>query len=246
MGVDVTDSGLAAVWFAIVVILGWRFQPGPVRVPSPEASSPADPVVAPGRDSSVGWRLALATVLVATVLIDPRLTVGVAIFGFLRPVMKKRRDTHAHQAAVIGDLPEVTDFLLVAVQAGLTVQGAIGAAATWLPGPVPAAFARMVTRVELGAPLADELAGLPDDLGEAVRPLVRVLTASVRYGTPTVAALARVADAVRVDRRRHAEASARRVPVKLLFPLVTCILPAFALLTVVPVLAGSLLSLDLQ
>ena len=41
-----------------------------------------------------------------------------------------------------------------------------------------------------------------------------------------------MADEVRADRRRTGEAAARRVPVKLLFPLVACVLPAFALLTV--------------
>ena len=38
---------------------------------------------------------------------------------------------------------------------------------------------------------------------------------------------------------------ARRVPVQLLFPLVACVLPAFALLTVVPLLAGTLRTLSL-
>jgi len=46
-------------------------------------------------------------------------------------------------------------------------------------------------------------------------------------------------------RRRNAEIAARRVPIKLLFPLVFCVLPSFALLTVVPVLAGSLKSFGL-
>jgi tight adherence protein C len=50
---------------------------------------------------------------------------------------------------------------------------------------------------------------------------------------------------VRAERRRRAEAAARRVPVKLLFPLVLCVLPAFGLLTVVPLLAGAATSLHL-
>ena len=43
----------------------------------------------------------------------------------------------------------------------------------------------------------------------------------------------------------RAEEAARRVPVKLLFPLVLCVLPAFALLTVAPLLAGAHWSLGL-
>ena len=45
--------------------------------------------------------------------------------------------------------------------------------------------------------------------------------------------------------RRRAEEAARRVPGKLLFPLVFCTLPAFALLTVAPLVASALESLRL-
>ena len=45
--------------------------------------------------------------------------------------------------------------------------------------------------------------------------------------------------------RTVAEEAARRIPVKLLFPLVGCTLPAFALLTVAPLVAGALRSLRL-
>ena len=48
-----------------------------------------------------------------------------------------------------------------------------------------------------------------------------------------------------MQRRRRAEVAARKLPVKLLFPLVLCILPAFALLTVVPVIVSSLRALEL-
>ena len=49
----------------------------------------------------------------------------------------------------------------------------------------------------------------------------------------------------RLARQIRAEEAARRVPVRLLFPLVLCVLPAFALLTVAPLLAGALRSLRL-
>ena len=69
-----------------------------------------------------------------------------------------------------------------------------------------------------------------------VRRLTETLRTSARLGTPAAAALGRLAQEVRADVRRRAEAHARTVPVRLLFPLVFCVLPAFVLLTVVPVL----------
>ena len=50
------------------------------------------------------------------------------------------------------------------------------------------------------------------------------------------AALERLAVEERTPLRRRAEARARKVPVRLLFPLVFLVLPAFGLLTVVPAL----------
>jgi tight adherence protein C len=79
-----------------------------------------------------------------------------------------------------------------------------------------------------------------DAVGPPVRPLVDVLLASERYGVPLGERLDRVAHDARLERRRRGEERARRVPVLLLFPLVLCVLPAFAFLTVVPLLVGSL------
>ena len=59
------------------------------------------------------------------------------------------------------------------------------------------------------------------------------------------AGLERLADEVRRQRRHRAEEAARRVPVKLLFPLVCCTLPALALLTVAPLVASAVRSLRL-
>jgi tight adherence protein C len=70
----------------------------------------------------------------------------------------------------------------------------------------------------------------------SLRPLVDALLASERYGAPVGVALARLAVEQRAAVRRRAEARARTVPVRLLFPLVFLVLPAFGLLTVVPAL----------
>ena len=79
-----------------------------------------------------------------------------------------------------------------------------------------------------------------------LRPLADALRTSARLGTPAAPALARLATEVRADVRRRAEARARTVPVRLCFPLVLCVLPAFALLTVVPVVLSGLRTLSLR
>ena len=73
-----------------------------------------------------------------------------------------------------------------------------------------------------------------------LRPLADALRTSARLGTPAAPSLGRLATEVRADVRRRAEARARTVPVRLCFPLVVCVLPAFGLLTVVPVVLAGL------
>ena len=91
-----------------------------------------------------------------------------------------------------------------------------------------------------GRARADALGDQLAPLGERAHALADVLRDHLRYGVPLLPALERTSLELRLDRRRAAEVEARRVPVRLLFPLVTCVLPAFALLTVVPLLAASL------
>lgn len=140
---------------------------------------------------------------------------------------------------------DVIDLFVLALGAGLNVRLGLAAVASHAPPSWADALGAVVERVERGQRVADALETLVDALGDPARPLVRVLAGAERYGTPLLPALDRLAFDARLDRRRRAEEAARRVPVKLLFPLVLCVLPAFGLLTVTPLLASALGALRL-
>jgi tight adherence protein C len=162
-----------------------------------------------------------------------------------RAWLPARAEARAHQRAVAAELPEVVDLLRLAVGAGLTVPLAVHAVSRRAPGKIGAALGRIGEETTRGRRLADALDQLPARLGEGTRSLAAALAGCERYGHPIGPALERLAEECRHQRRRHAEAAARRVPVLLLFPLVLCILPAFALLTVAPLLAGAVRALRL-
>ena len=71
----------------------------------------------------------------------------------------------------------------------------------------------------------------------------RAIAAADRDGTALVPVLDRLAADARAARRRLAEADARRLPVRLTFPLVTCTLPAFVLLAIAPAVLGAVSTL---
>ena len=155
----------------------------------------------------------------------------------------RRRARRRLDRRIAADLPDLVDLLILAAGAGLNVRLALQAVAGHLTGPIGTALHEVTRRLDSGEGVADSLETLPADLGDAVLPLVATLRASERYGVALGPALERVGADARFERRRAADELARRVPVKLLFPLVLCTLPAFVLLTVVPLLAGSLQAL---
>jgi tight adherence protein C len=145
---------------------------------------------------------------------------------------------------VVRALPDAIDLFVVAIRAGLTPELAVRRLALSLAAPVGPGFAAVVARIEDGARFADALESLLDTLGETARPLVAAVTSSERYGLPLAPALDSAAQHARAERRRRRETAARQLPVKLAFPLVGCVLPAFAVLTVVPALIGAIRALQ--
>lgn len=190
-----------------------------------------------------------ATVAVVGVLaglaFGPPAVLAVAVLTVAAPRWRRRRDKRLRVAAVESELPEVVDLLALAVGAGLTVTQAVTAAARHGLGPLSAALATVVADVAHGRRLADALDELPRRAGEPARPLAATLAACERYGAPVAEGLDRLALEARDRQRRRAEQAARRLPVLLLFPLVLCILPAFALLAIVPLIADAIPALRL-
>ena len=183
---------------------------------------------------------ALGTLAVAPVLVP-----AVAATAWLVPRHRAGATGRRRLRAVEAGLPDLVDLLVLAVGAGCNVPLALAAAGRRGTGPLAIEVRRVTAEVDRGRRLADALDDLPARAGEPVRSLAAVLAACERYGAPVLPALERLAGDVRLQRQRRAEAAARRVPVTLLFPLVLCILPAFALLTVAPLVAGALRELRL-
>lgn len=252
---------LPGVWAAAVMTGAWRHRPAPTRLVAfldlnavgHRRPAPIDRLGAvlrrtmaqapdAARDRRAGW-LAVATA--SALLLSPVAAVAVATISVVSGAVGVQRLRRVHEERILASLPEVIDLFMLAGGAGQPVQRALGMVAGRATGPVGAELKAAARRVELGARTADALELAADALGDSVHPLVSVLCSSERYGTPLVPALERLAIEARSDRRRRAEESARRVPVKLLFPLVLCTLPAFALLTVVPLLIGAFGSLHL-
>ncbi|HMG42989.1 MAG TPA: type II secretion system F family protein [Acidimicrobiales bacterium] len=159
--------------------------------------------------------------------------------------LRGRRTRARRDADVVEQLPDVVDLLRLTTLAGLPVGRALAAIRDRPGGPVGRAIHEAATQLDRGAATAEVLPHLTAMCGTTLRSFVDALVDHDRYGTPLGPALDRLAVESRLRRRRHSEESARRLPVLLLFPLVLTTLPAFLLLAIVPLMAGSFSSLRL-
>ncbi len=168
--------------------------------------------------------------------------------GRLRPIAislqvgaapARRRRRARRDDALARELSTAVDLVGVAVAAGCNPYLAVELGARWSPPLVGAALDQVLGACRVGQSFDTALCAL-GQREPRLFPLTSALRTSARLGAPAGPALRRVAAEVRADLRRRAEARARTVPVRLCFPLVGCILPAFALLTVVPVVLGGL------
>ncbi|MGI8938258.1 MAG: type II secretion system F family protein [Iamia sp.] len=236
---------LGPAWATLVGALLWSRRPRrALRVAAAPLAMRAGPItrlgararavvgVAPDPVASRPLGVALLAAL-ALLPVVPALAPIPLLLGIGLPRLSRIRRDHRATQAARSSVPDAIDLLALALGAGVSLPAALALVAPRVPAPIGPALAAAEVRARHGQPLVEALeevaAALP-----ATAPMLALLAAAHQDGTPVVEPLARLAEEQRLARRREAEAAARQVPVRLLFPLVLCTLPAFALLTVVP------------
>ncbi len=166
---------------------------------------------------------------------------GIVLGRRIAPVLAARR----RQVRIGRAVPDAVELFVLSVHAGLTPVQAVHELTRTAPEIVRDGFDAVVHRLERGEPFGTALRALPDRLGSGMVGLADVIASADRYGLPLAPVLESLAVEARAARRRSDEADARRLPVKLAFPLVTCTLPSFVLLAITPAIVAALSSLDL-
>ena len=133
----------------------------------------------------------------------------------------------------VTDLATFLDAVVVGLDAGLTFERALAGIVERVPTISRAREARrLLADLSLGVPLPVALrafAARPDEARVGA-----LVAASARFGSPLTRLLVVQADALRATERHRAEASARRLPILMLFPLALCILPALLVIFLGP------------
>lgn len=161
------------------------------------------------------------------------------VLGGVLGVVRSRVAARARPQRILRELPVAAELLAMAVASGLTIPQAVRVAARFAPPVTAAALVDTVAALDLGLGTKAALERLATTTPELAG-LAHALTAGADLGVGVAETLSRMGADARVAWRRSAEARARTAPVRLLFPLIFLVLPAFALLGVAPALLTGL------
>jgi Flp pilus assembly protein TadB len=153
------------------------------------------------------------------------------ISGIEPPGVRRQRER------LEADLPHVVDLLASMLAAGLAPGSAVAQVAKAVQPPIRDELGGLDARLRLGVDPVTvwrELSEHPQ-LG----PLGRCVSRAAESGASVADAMLRLSDDLREECRSTAESRARSVGVKATMPLGLCLLPAFVLVGVVPLVASA-------
>jgi tight adherence protein C len=218
--------------------LGRRFAPGDqvarIRHRLELAGSPAgwdvDRVIALKMlGAMAGLVLGIALPLAFGAGFLPVLGVAVAacVFGFFAPNLAIYQMAYNRTEQMRRELPDALDLLTISVEAGLAFDAGLSQVARNTSGPLADEFFRVLQEMQIGLSRSDALRALGDrtDLPE-LRGFVTAMVQADAFGIPIASVLRVQAREMRIKRSQRAEELAQKVPVKILFPLIFCILPS--------------------
>jgi tight adherence protein C len=202
---------------------------------------------------AAGYRSPAAPILLAASQIVGSIAAGVlllaltgnfalALFGmvagFLLPDLWLSRQMKARGRVLRNGLPDVLDLLIVCLESGCSLDQAIlrsGEELSFAYKPLGDELALVANEIRAGKPRSEAFTRFASRTRvEDVRSLVAMLIQTDRYGTSVAHALRNHADLLRTRRRQRAEERAAKASVKLVFPLVLCLFPAFYIITLGP------------
>ena len=168
------------------------------------------------------------------------------VVGVVTAVVVTRAETptsRRRRAEVRRDLPHLVTLLAAGLRSGAAPAEAASVACAALPGPAADRLSGAVARLAVGADPGEVWSRLGAD--PELGPLGRSLARSQATGAAVVPVIERLAGDLAERSRADAEQRAQAVGVKAALPLGLCLLPAFVLVGIVPLVAGLLAALQL-
>ena len=160
------------------------------------------------------------------------------IFYFM-PDYYIRGKAEQRQKSIRADLPLMLDFLVTSLKAGVELVPAMNIIGGQFYGPLGEELRRATTEIMTGKPRAHALRDMSQRTGvEEVERFVQTLIVTEERGNQNLAeSIDEYTKELRASRLRKAEEEARKLPTKIVGPLVLCIFLPMVILLMAPVMS---------
>lgn len=160
---------------------------------------------------------------------------GVTTLAYFVPDILIRNRAHKRREAIRTELPNALDQMLIAVQAGLGFEMAMGRAGNNGSGPLADELIRTLQDIQVGRSRKDAYLAMAERIDVPdVRSFIRAVVQADAYGVAIAGVLKSQASDMRIKRKQRAEEHAMKMPVKMLFPLIFFILPTLFIVVLGP------------
>lgn len=218
----------------------WASLAPPPLLPTAAASASTEPGADRMQALAPVW-CALAALAVLSFLEGPLAWAGAAGAAWGLWVLLRRSEpaaTRRRRETLARELPSFVEMFGAALASGAPVALALQVVREALPGPVAEELAPVAARLSLGVDPVGVWERLARDT-PALAPLARVMIRSQESGAAVTAGVLDLADGLASRARSEVEDRARSVGVRAAVPLGLCLLPAFLLLGIVPLVAAA-------
>jgi tight adherence protein C len=169
----------------------------------------------------------------------PLVTFGLVLIGcfggWVAPSLWLYQVAYDRSQRVGRELPDALDLLTISVESGLAFDAGLAQVARRTTGPLAQEFFRVLQEMQIGTGRVQAMRALAErtDVPE-LKSFVGAMIQADAFGIPVSSVLRVQAKEMRVKRSQRAEELAQKVPVKILFPLIFCIMPCLFLVVMGP------------
>lgn len=157
------------------------------------------------------------------------------VFGWMVPGFWLKGRVKVRQKKVLKALPDALDLVTTCVESGLGLDAALARVAEKSSGPLATELSNMLRDVAMGKMRREALTEMADRLGvDELTGFINSIIQAEQLGVGIAQVLRVQSDQMRTRRRQAAEKSAHEAPIKMIFPLVLFIFPAFMIVILGP------------
>jgi tight adherence protein C len=159
----------------------------------------------------------------------------IGLLGYLTPNMVLYQAVYNRSQIMQRQLPDSIDMLTISVEAGLGFDAALTQVARNTTGPLAQEFFRVLQEMQIGMGRAEAMRALADRTNiQDIKIFVGAMVQAEQFGIPIAQVLRIQSKEMRLKRSQRAEEKAQKLPVKIIFPVILCILPALFVVVIGP------------